>query len=238
MLMYVVLVLVGFVAGSFSGAVGFGGAMILLPVITYFYGVEVAVPVSTVAQLLSNLSRALMGWKEIKWRQVAWFLVPALPFTALGACGFAFVDKVIMTRILCGFLVVFAIMKLRGKLRLRRGKSTMLIGGSLTGALNGLLGISGPISSAVFLTLELSPVSYIASEATAAAAMHVVKAVSYGKFDLMNMHIFLSGLFIGVAMVAGNALSMKLIRLADRKKYQRLVAAVMILVSLWLFVSV
>ena len=83
--MYIVLLLVGFVAGSFSGAVGFGGAMILLPVITYFYGVEVAVPVSTIAQLLSNLSRALMGWKEIKWRQVAWFLVPALPFTALGA---------------------------------------------------------------------------------------------------------------------------------------------------------
>jgi len=238
MLMYIVLLLVGFVAGSFSGAVGFGGAMILLPVITYFYGVEVAVPVSTIAQLLSNLSRALMGWKEIKWRQVAWFLVPALPFTALGACGFAFVDKVIMTRVLCAFLIVFALMKLRGKLRLPKGRSTMLIGGSLTGVLNGLLGISGPVSSAVFLTLELAPVSYIASEAMAAAAMHVVKAVTYGKFDLMNMHIFLSGLFIGVAMVAGNALSMKLIRLADRKKYQRLVAAVMILVSLWLFVSV
>lgn len=40
---------------------GFGGGMILLPVITYFYGVEVAVPVSTIAQLLSNLSRVGMG---------------------------------------------------------------------------------------------------------------------------------------------------------------------------------
>jgi len=30
--------------------------MILLPVITYFYGVEVAVPVSTIAQMMSNLS--------------------------------------------------------------------------------------------------------------------------------------------------------------------------------------
>lgn len=59
--------------------------MILLPVITYFYGVEVAAPVSTIAQMMSNISRAAMGWKEIKWRQVAWFLVPALPFTALGS---------------------------------------------------------------------------------------------------------------------------------------------------------
>lgn len=72
------------------------------------------------------------------------------------------------------------------------------------GFINGLLGISGPLSSAVFLTLGLSPVAYIVSRATAAAAMHIVKAVTYGKFDLMNMHIFLNGFFIGCAMMLGN----------------------------------
>ena len=59
---YVILILVGLVAGLLSGSVGFGGGMVLLPVITYFYGVEVAVPVSTIAQLVSNLSRVGMGW--------------------------------------------------------------------------------------------------------------------------------------------------------------------------------
>lgn len=43
------------------------------------------------------------------------------------------------------------------------------LGGGMTGLVNCLLGISGPLSSAVFLTLELAPVSYIESEATAAA---------------------------------------------------------------------
>lgn len=99
--MYCVLVVVGLIAGTLSGSVGFGGGMILLPVITYFYGVEVAVPVSTIAQMMSNLSRAAMGWRQIQWRQVAWFLVPALPLTALGAFGFSVVDKTIMTRVLC-----------------------------------------------------------------------------------------------------------------------------------------
>ena len=45
----------------------------------------------------------------------------------------------------------------------------MVVGGGMTGLVNGLLGISGPLSSAVFLTLELAPVSYISSEATTAA---------------------------------------------------------------------
>jgi len=66
--MYIVLAIVGLIAGALSGSIGFGGGMILLPVITYFYGVEVAVPVSTIAQMMSNLSRACMGWREIKWQ--------------------------------------------------------------------------------------------------------------------------------------------------------------------------
>lgn len=49
----------------------------------------------------------------------------------------------------------------------------MVVGGGVTGLVNGLLGISGPLSSAVFLTLELAPVSYIASEATTAAELVV-----------------------------------------------------------------
>ena len=76
--MYIILILVGFIAGALSGSVGFGGGMILLPVITYFYGVEIAVPVATIAQMLSNMSRSAMGWKEIKWKETGLFLITVL----------------------------------------------------------------------------------------------------------------------------------------------------------------
>src|SRR5574344_348509 len=98
--MWFVLITVGFIAGALSGSVGFGGGMILLPVITYFYGVDVAIPVSTIAQLMSNLSRMALGWKEIQWKKAAWFLLTAAPLTALGAIGFAVAPKMQMTRIL------------------------------------------------------------------------------------------------------------------------------------------
>lgn len=235
--MYVILILVGLAAGLLSGSVGFGGGMILLPVITYFYGVEVAVPVSTIAQMLSNLSRVVMGWKEIDWRAVGMFLLLAVPFTALGAFGFAKVPKGPMTIVLCSFLIVFAVMKLMGKMRLPHRPSTMVVGGGVTGLVNGLLGISGPLSSAVFLTLELAPVSYIASEATTAAVMHIVKAIVYGKLNLMSDSIFLSGCGIGCAMILGNFIAMRFIRNVNKKLYQKVVAGIMIAVSLWLIVS-
>ena len=94
MTQFIVLTTVGLIAGGLSGAVGFGGGMILLPVITYFYGVEIAVPVSTIAQLLSNVSKAGMGFRSIEWKAVVRFLLVALPFTALGAFGFAKVNRI------------------------------------------------------------------------------------------------------------------------------------------------
>lgn len=235
--MYFILIPVGLLTGLLSGAVGFGGGMILLPVITYFYGVEVAVPVSTIAQLMSNLSKVVMGWKAIDWKAVGRFLILAAPFTALGAFGFAKVPKGPMTIVLCSFLVLFALMKLAGKLRLPHKKITMIAGGGVTGLINGMLGISGPLSGAVFLTLELSPVSYIGSEAAAAAIMHLIKTVVYGKLSLMSSGIFVSGFFIGCAMMAGNYIAIRCIRNINKKLYQKIVAAVMIGVSLWLIIA-
>lgn len=235
--MYIILAIVGLIAGLLSGSVGFGGGMILLPVITYFYGIEVAVPVSTIAQLISNLSRVGMGFKYIEWKVVGRFLILAVPFTALGAFGFAKVPKVPMTIILCSFLIVFAIIKLIGKMKLPKNPAAMIVGGGVTGLVNGLLGISGPLSSAVFLTFDLASVAYIASEATTAAIMHIIKAIVYGKLNLLSTEILLSGLFIGCAMMLGNFISMHYVGKVNKKVYQKIVAGVMIAVSLWMIIS-
>ena len=211
--------------------------MVLLPVITSVYGIELAIPISTVAQLLSNLSRAGMGFRQIQWKQVLLFLATAAPLTALGAIGFSLADKTLMTRILCVGLIIFAVMKISGKMHLPKKNATLLVGGGVTGFINGMLGISGPLSSAVFFALDLGAVAYIASEAAAAAMMHVVKIVVYNKFALMDLSVFLNGLYIGCAMMLGNFVAMRLIGKMKNKIYQKIVAVAMILLSIWLFIQ-
>ena len=232
-----ILVLVGVLAGFLSGSFGFGGGMVLLPVITSVYGIELAIPISTVAQLLSNLSRAGMGFRQIQWKQVLLFLATAAPLTALGAIGFSLADKTLMTRILCVGLIIFAVMKISGKMHLPKKNATLLVGGGVTGFINGMLGISGPLSSAVFFALDLGAVAYIASEAAAAAMMHVVKIVVYNKCALMDLSVFLYGLYIGCAMMLGNFVAMRLIGKMKNKIYQKIVAVAMILLSIWLFIQ-
>ena len=238
MLETVILIVAGLAAGLLSGTVGFGGSMILLPAITSFYGIEVAVPMATVAQLLSNIFRMGAGFRSIRWRKVGFFLILAAPLTVVGAYGFVVVPKEMMTRILCILLTIFAILDLSERFRLPRSRWTMLAGGGVSGIINGLLCLSGPISSSVFLTLGLSPVAYIASEAASAVVMHIIQMIMYGEFGLIGKMVILDGLYLGVAMVIGNFIAMKFIRDIRRKIYRRIVAAVMIVCSIWLFLTV
>ena len=203
MLQEIILIAAGLVAGLISGTVGFGGSLILLPTVTSFYGIEVAVPMATVAQLLSNIFRMGAGFKAIRWRKVWQFLILAAPLTVAGAYGFVVVPKELMTRILCAVLVIFAILELYQKITLPKSRMTMIVGGGISGVINGLLCLSGPVSSAVFLTLGLSPVAYIATEAASATIMHIVQMVMYGEFGLLDIKVLLDGIYIGVAMSLG-----------------------------------
>lgn len=238
MLQEIILIAAGLVAGLISGTVGFGGSLILLPTVTSFFGIEVAVPMATVAQLLSNIFRMGAGFKAIRWRKVWQFLILAAPLTVAGAYGFVVVPKELMTRILCAVLVIFAILELYQKITLPKSRMTMIVGGGISGVINGLLCLSGPVSSAVFLTLGLSPVAYIATEAASATIMHIVQMVIYGEFGLLDIKVLLDGIYIGVAMSLGNFFAMKRIQTIKRRNYRKIVAVVMIAASIWLFFSV
>jgi len=70
-MVWLLMMFAGWLAATASGAAGFGGALLLLPVITlpvitYAVGAKAAVPMLTVAQLLGNLSRASVGGKGIQ----------------------------------------------------------------------------------------------------------------------------------------------------------------------------
>lgn len=236
-MMFLTLAVVGIIAGLLTGAVGFGGGIVILPVVTYFFGIEIAVPVATIAQLTGSLTRAFVGRKNIEWKAAGEFLITAIPFTAAGAVCFAKAPKTALTVTLGVFLILFAVLKITGMLRIKRSHKAMLIGGAVAGLTNGMISIYGPVSSAVFLTLGLPPIPYMASESVAASVMHVIKLVIYGRMDLLSGNIIPLGLLCGAAMMLGNVEAMRLVKNVNTEKYQRIVAWVMIPLALWLIVS-
>lgn len=233
---YCILILSSFLASLISGAAGFGGSLLLLPVVTACVGTELAVPILTLAQLIGNIARMASGWKEIDWKSVGLFCLSALPLAALGAFGFSVLPKNMVSRFIGVALIILVIFKLKNIFELKGNKKTLLIGGAITGGLSGLVGSGGPIGAAVFLSLNLSPVAYIASEASTATAMHILKTVIYSKMSNLTWQAFIIGLIMGVAMIAGTLAANKYIKKMDKNKFQEYVAILLCVVGLYMVI--
>lgn len=236
MWIYVILILTSFIAALVSGAAGFGGAFLLLPVVTACIGAEVAIPVLTIAQLLGNLSRMAFGIKQIDWKSVGLFSITALPLAALGAFGFSVLPKDLVTRCIGGVLILLVVIKTVKKIEFKDGKKAMLIGGGATGLLSGLAGSGGPIGAAAFLTLGLPPVAYIASEAATATAMHILKTAIYSKMVGIDISALLTGLAMGVAMIAGTFAANRIIKKMEKGKFQTYVAILLCIVGAYMLI--
>lgn len=231
-----VLLVGSFVTAMLSGAAGFGGSLILLPIATACVGSEYSVPILTIAQLMGNIARMTTGWRQIDWKSVCLFSFTSIPLAALGAFGFALLPKDTVTRSIGLVLIVLVAVKLLGKRELPKSNMTLLVGGGITGGLSGLCGSGGPIGAAVFLSLDLSPVAYIASEAATATAMHMVKTIVYSKLTGMDTAAFVTGLAMGGCMFAGTYAAKHLIKNMQKARFQKNVAVLLLLVGVYMAV--
>jgi uncharacterized membrane protein YfcA len=217
MIEWALLMIGGWFAATISGAAGFGGALLLLPVLTVVVGAKAAVPILTLAQLLGNASRAGFGFRDIHWRPALAFSAGAVPASIVGARLFIDLPSEVVLRLIGVFLLGVVAYR-----HTKVGKRTFPVrwlpaAGAVVGFLSAIVGSAGPLGAAVFLSLGLPKVAYVATEAVTATLMHATKTVVYGRYAAIDGRAAVLGLALGGAMVIGSWTGRKIIeRLPDR----------------------
>ncbi len=234
----VVIGVAAVVAAAVAAVAGFGGAVLLLPVLVWAFGVRDAVPILTLAQLVGNGSRVLLNRADIDRRVVGWYALGAVPLALLGGALFAAAPLGWLTRGVGLFLVaVVAYRRLIGgrypKLP-AQGFAGVGAGASL---LSALVGSTGPVTAPFFLAYGLVKAAYIGTEAAATVITHVFKLVAYGSTSLLSTRVLVAGLLIAPCMFAGSWLGKRVLdRLSDRV-FVVVIEAVMIVAGIMLFVK-
>ena len=227
-LAWAVLLLAGYVAATLSGAAGFGGALLLLPVAAWAVGPREAVPLLTLAQLAGNLSRAGFGWREIQWRPVVLFCLGAVPAALAGAFLFVRLPSEAVLRGVGAFLLAMVAQR-RTRLGRRPVPETALApGGVVVGFLSAVVGSAGTLGALLFLGLGLPAGAYVATEAVTAVAMHLVKSGLYSRFSLLSGPVLGAGALLSGAMVAGSWTGKRLVETLPKEKFQILVEALLV----------
>lgn len=230
------LFLAAFAASAISGAAGFGGALLLLPVLLSVIGATQAVPLLTVVQLIGNLSRIGFGFRQISWKPVGLFLLGAVPLSICGAISFVHLPKESIIRLIGAAILLFVLLTQFGLFKMKSGPALLICGGGVVGFVSGMVGSAGPLGAAIFLSLGLPPVAYIASEATTALAMHGVKTIVYGQYIPFSKDFWFLAAILSLAVILGTWLSNRIIDRLPQKLFQRFVAVLLIAISLYMII--
>ncbi len=230
---WVVLLFISWLAATISGVAGFGGSLIILPVFSFIIGAKRAIPILTIAWMMGNLSRAGLGYKEIRWKPVIYFCAGALPAAILGARMFVELPSGLIMKAIGIFLLVVILRHL--KIKYAIAEKWFIPFGALVGFLSAVLGSAGPIGAVAFLSLNLAPTAYVASEAVTAVVMHLTKTVVYGRYALLTRQDFVIGVILGLAMAVGSWTARRFIKKMSGKIFGYFVDVLLVVSAFSLF---
>lgn len=99
-----------------------------------------------------------------------------------------------------------------------------------------MVGSAGPLSAAIFLSLGLPPVAYIASEATTALVMHGLKTLVYQQYVTLDREFWFRAALMGIAMILGTWSFKRIIERMPKETFQRFVAVLLLVIAVYMVV--
>jgi len=223
------ILVVGLVAGTISGIVGFGSSIMLMPVLVLIYGPRQAVPIMAIAAVMANLSRIMVWWRSIDWRACAAYSVTGLPAAALGARTLL----VLPPRLIEAMLGIFFI----SMIPIRRWMTThnvrvrlwhLALVGAVIGFITGIVVTTGPITTPVFLSYGLVKGAFLATEAAGSLAVYASKLSVFRAFGALPFPVISEGLIVGSALMAGGFFAKGFVLRLDPERFKLLMELLML----------
>lgn len=177
---------------------GFGLGTVLTPIFALWFPIDLAVALTAIVHLLSNIFKFILVSKHVNKRAVLLFGIPAMLAATLGAWILIQVSdlpavttykifsrdfRVIPIKITIAILIVaFTLFELLPKSKSWTvDKKYLPLGGLLSGFFGGLSGHQGALRSAFLIRMRLSKESFIATGVAIACLIDVVRISVYSQ---------------------------------------------------------
>ena len=223
------VLLLGVVAGTLGGVIGFGSSIMLMPVLVILFGPREAVPIMAVAALLANASRAAVWWREVDWRAFAAYSVTGVPAAALGASTLLTIpQRWIEIAMGLFFLAVIPARRWLAKRNLRINLWQLALAGAVVGYITGIVVSTGPINAPFFLAFGLVKGAYLATEALGSLAVYISKTIVFRSFGALPVEIISKGLIIGSSLMVDSFVAKRLVLKLKAEQFSMLIEGLLL----------
>ena len=223
------VLLLGLVAGTVGGVVGFGTSIMLMPALVLVFGPREAVPIMAVAAIMANASRVAAWWREVGWRATAAYSVTGVPAAALGARTLLNLPPgVVEASLGLFFICMIPLHRWMAQQRWVLNLWHMTAVGAVIGYLTGIVVSTGPINAPFFLAHGLVKGAYLGTEAMGSLAVYGAKALTFRAFDALPVATLMLGLTIGASLMAGAFIAKRLVLRLDATHFQLLMEGLLL----------
>lgn len=211
---------IGIFAGMVGGVVGFGSAVILLPISNAIFGPLPSVGILTVAALIGNLSRVALWYREVRWEVVWRYWLGGIPFAIFGALFLVRIETQWLP--LAFGLFILAMIPIRrwmdSRDRLMKLNQFPILGAAM-GFLSAVVSMTGPINAPFYLSYGLVQGAYLSTESLGTAGVHLTKSLAYGKLHTLDARGLVAGAALGVCLLIGAAISKPFVTKLQKEKF-------------------
>jgi uncharacterized protein len=133
-----------FFATFIRSALGFGEALVAVPLLALLLPVQEAVPLAVLLSITVALAVVIQDWRHVHVRSAGWLVVSTLFGIPLGLLMLKTVSESIVKSVLGSVIIAFALYSLAGRKPKLDGDRLAPIFGFAAGILGGAYGMNGP----------------------------------------------------------------------------------------------
>lgn len=227
---FLVVGIAAFVAGTCSGMTGFGGGLLLPPILAPIIGVQHVVPVLSFAMLMTNGHRLWLYRKHANLKLIGAVLVTVVPGVVIGTAIYLELPADAIAIVLGSFLLLsIPVGRYFARRQLRLGPLGLSIAGGGFGIISGTTPGSGMLMVSVLLGAGLVGEAFLATDASISIAVNLTKAVIFNRLGGLPLELLAVGLLIGLCTVPGNYLARWILQRTSVRLHTRLLEVVVLI---------
>lgn len=174
------LCLLALVASGIGTATGFGTSTVMIPVLSLFVPMPVALLFVGVIHLFGDIWKVLLFKRGLDWKLILGFGLSGIAASYLGASLSLDVQSLPLKRILGGFLICYVLyLFLKSSWVLPKNTVTAISGGTLSGLFAGFFGVGGAVRGAFLSAFNLPKAVYIFTSGLIALFIDITRVSRY-----------------------------------------------------------
>ncbi len=208
-----IIAVAAFIAGISSGMTGFGGGLLLPPILAPLLGIQNVMPVLSVAMLMTNCHRFCLYHRYLDRRLTLIVLAAMIPAVVLGTMIYLSLPHGAIAAVLGSFLLLsIPVGRILAARRIKLGPWGLTGFSAVFGVVSGTTSGSGVLMVPVLLGAGLAGTAFLATDAAISIAVNLTRAGIFGQAGNLPAGVLSAAVMIGLCTVPGNYVARWILR--------------------------